>query len=193
MVDDVKEREKGPVEILCSEIGFRFDQRLERTDLFVSFVSVLVGHVAAMREMKSLLSENVGTEAPSDDSGEVLRQAEGMLTCETAGLMLDKAADIHSFIHEVAPDDAYPCDHLIDMLSSCVSAIRFGLEVPCRSRHAAGAASHIWKHVYGVTLFDSFTPKWKCEWARAQFQEAIFRCVPGCERDGYCGDEVTGD
>lgn len=70
------------------------------------------------------------------------------------------------------PDDG-PCDHLLDMLSSCASAIRFGLEKPCTSRYAAAAANHIWSHLYGVHLFDQFTDEWQKDWARAQLQAAI--------------------
>ena len=98
-----------------------------------------------------------------------------MLALKNRQALIDGAAEVHSFIHEVEGSEDGPCDHLIDMLSSCVSAIRFGLEKPCHSRHAAAAASHIWKHLYGVSLFDSFTPEWEKDWARAQLQEAILR------------------
>jgi len=46
---------------------------------------------------------------------------------------------------------------------------------PCHSRHAAEASNHIWKHKYGVTLFDDCTPAWQKDWARRQFQDAILR------------------
>jgi hypothetical protein len=175
------EREKGPVEILCKEIDFRFDRRMETNAILVSFVSVLVSEVADIRGMQERICGIAGVleKEPSRDSGEVLRRVQALLSlgdvAQTAQTLIDGAAEVHNFIHEVAPEDAYPCDHLIDMLSSCVSALRFGLEMPCHSRHAAEAANHIWKHKYGVRLFDSFTPAWQKDWARAQLQEAIFR------------------
>ena len=92
--------------------------------------------------------------------------------------LISKAAAVHDFVHTTGNDEAYPCDHLVDMLSSCASAIRFGLEVPCRSRHAAEAANHIWKRVYGISLFDSFTSNWCHDWTRAKLTEALIQLTP---------------
>ena len=47
------------------------------------------------------------------------------------------------------------------------------MEKPCHSRHAAEAASHIWRLKYGVGLHDSLTPSWEHEWARVMFQRAM--------------------
>lgn len=164
--------QKGPIEILCKEIGFRFDRKLETTEMLVAFVSVLISQIAGMRSLSVQIASMTGV-TPSEESGEVLGRVEKMLASNDHEGLIPKAAEIHDFIHTVAPDDAVPCDHLIDMLSSCVSAIRFGLERPCHSRHAADAAQHIWKRLYGIRLFDSFTPNWEKEWARAQLQDAI--------------------
>lgn len=168
-----KDKDKGPIEILCKEIGFRFDKRLESVDMLVAFVSELVSHVASMRSIDEQLKDVLTSGGPSEDSERVLKRVLHMLTTNKPDLLKKRAASIHLLIHRVAPDDMYPCDHLIDMLSSCVSAIRFGLEIPCHSRHAADAAQHVWKRVYGISLFDSFTPAWEKEWARAQLQNAI--------------------
>lgn len=164
---------KGPIEILCKEIGFRFDKRLESPEMLVAFVKVLVGHVAQMRHIREQLAGVLVDGGPSADSGKVLKRVEYMLTTAKPALLIKRAESIHRLVQQVAPDDAYPCDHLIGMLSSCVSAIRFGLENPCNSRHAADAANHIWKHVYGIRLFDGFTSGWCKEWARAQFHDAM--------------------
>ena len=163
---------KGPIEILCKEIGFRFDRRLETAEMLVAFVSTLVEHVGQMRWIKQQCT-SMGGAAPSTDSEEVLKRVRQMLSTNDHESLIPKAAEIHEHIHRVAPDDMEPADHLIDMLSSCVSAIRFGLEKPCHSRHAAEAAQHVWKQLYGIRLFDSFTPNWEKEWIRAQFQAAI--------------------
>lgn len=178
MTSTAQERTKGPIEILCKEIDFRFDKRLETTDMLVSFVSVLVGHVAQMRGFQEQLKHALVGGGPSADSEKVLKRVQHMLTTTQTALLIKRAESIHRLIHQVAPDDAYPCDHLIDMLSSCVSAIRFGLEKPCQSRHAASAAQHIWKQMYGIKLFDSFTPKWEKDWIRAQLHDAIIARLP---------------
>lgn len=57
------------------------------------------------------------------------------------------------------------------------SAIRFGLETPCRSRHAAHAAQHVWQQIYGISLFDSHTPGWQREWARSKMIAALTALV----------------
>lgn len=171
------EREKGPVEILCKEIDFRFDRQMESQALFVSFVSGLVREVDEMREWRKRIADIPGVleESPSDDSGEVLLRACEMLAVRGREALIAEAANIHHFISQVEGPEDGPCDHLIDMVSSCVSAIRFGLETPCHSRHAAEAANHIWRKKYGVRLEDQFTPAWQKDWARAKLQEAILR------------------
>jgi len=172
MVVMTKKRDEGPIEILCKEIGFRFDRNLERTDLLVAFVSILVSEISRMRSILDTIS-TVTNVKPSDDSKEVLELAKLMLKGISVKDLIERASMVHDFIHTNTSEDDYPCDHLVDMISSCASAIRFGLETPCHSRHAASAANHIWKHLYGISLFDQFTSNWESEWARAKFQEAV--------------------
>lgn len=174
---DDKKKEKGAVQILCEEIGFRFDLSMERDDIFVAFVRVLVDEIERMRELKVALVK-MGCKAPSDDSKTVLALVRTMLNETDRNKLVAAVAAAHDLIHEVAPDDMYPCDHLIDMLSSCVSAIRFGLESPCHSRHAASAAQHVWKKLYGISREDKYTSNWENDWARAKLQEAILSLVP---------------
>jgi hypothetical protein len=173
----VLKEEKGPIEILCKEIGFVFHKKMESPEMLAAFVSVLVERISSIRATQVQIAR-MGGEPPSAGSEEVLRLVTEMLASNDVDGLARKAAETHDVIHRIVPDDAYPCDHLIDMLSSCVSAIRFGLEKPCRSRHAAEAASHVWRHVYGVRLFDSFTSSWGKEWARAQFQAAMAMRLP---------------
>lgn len=167
------DKDKGPIEILCKEIGFRFDKRMESVEMLVAFVGELVSHISSMRSINEQLKDVLVGGGPSKDSERVLTRVTHMLTTNRPDLLKKRAESIHRLIDQVAPEDDYPCDHIIDMLSSCVSAIRFGLEMPCHSRHAASAAQHVWKHLYGVSLFDGFTPAWEKEWARAQLQNAI--------------------
>lgn len=168
---------KGAIEILCKEIDFPFHKKLETTEMLLAFVRQLVSHIEEMRYIKQHLVE-MGGKAASKDSEKILTRVLHMFTTKDKALLIKRADSIHRAIHIVAPDDMYPCDHLIDMLSSCVSAIRFGLESPCHSRHAAEAAGHIWEHVYGVGRFDGFTSNWQKEWARAQLQIAIIGELP---------------
>lgn len=159
--------DEGPMEILCSEIDFPWDRRLEREDVFVEFVRVLVGHVRDMRVMH----DRVRGGAPSLDSHQALVMADDMLTSIGRAEMIARAAAIHDQFIE-------PDDHLVDMVKSCASAIRFGLETSCRSRHAAEAAGHIWRRRYGLSLFDSHTPDWSHDWTRGQVQTAIINLLP---------------
>lgn len=168
------------IEILCKEVGYRFDKRMETPAMLVAFVRVLVQHVSQMREMEGRLTKFTG-KTPSPDSADALSRVQEMLDGPLE-LMIPTCASLHDLCHKLNPEDAYPTDHLIDMLSSCVSAIRFGLGIPCHSRHAASAAQHIWKHLYGVHLFDSFTPAWEKDWICAQLQDAILSQLPPTER-----------
>ena len=168
--------QKGPVEILCKEIGFSFDTKLETTDTLIAFVSVLVSEIARMRWVDEKCVPMTGKQ-PTENSAKAIALIRETLSREDRDLLIQGAANVHDFVHQVNPDEG-PCDHLVDMVSSCASAIRFGLERPCKSRHAAAAADHVWQHVYGVHLFDSFTANWQKEWARAKFQQAMIDRIP---------------
>jgi hypothetical protein len=172
------ERVKGPIRILCDEIGFRFDPRIERTDVLVAFVRELVDEVADRRQTAAVLAGRVGTKAPSEGSWSAINLAQHMLSETSVRGLQAGARRLHEACDRLNPDDAYPTDHLIDMLASCASAILFGLEKPCKSRHAAEAADHVWKHVYGVSRFDSETPAWSKAWACVRLQEAIISLLP---------------
>lgn len=167
----------GPVRILCDEIGFRFDSRLERTDVLVAFVRELVFEISRQRGFSMRISHLTGR-SPSEASGEVLVLAEQMLAAHGVADQIAAATAVHDAAHRLNPEDAIPTDHFIDMLSSCASALRFGLEVPCVSRHAANAAYHIWKQIYGVSRFDDHTPAWQNDWARTKLQDAIIALIP---------------
>lgn len=171
-MSNTKRKEKGPIEILCDEIDFRFSRKMERVDLLVSFVSVIVGHVGDMRMTQEAISEMTG-HSPSDESAIFLGKVNDLLKLNDRQGLIDGASEIHSYSHGLGLEEAYPCDHLIDMLGSCVSAIRFGLEVPCHSRHAASAANHVWERAYGISRFDQYTSNWKNDWVRSQMQNAI--------------------
>lgn len=170
--------DKGPVRILCDEIGFEWDARLERQDVFVAFVRELVREIEHMRWIQTKVFEKGGQTAPSPASATVLGLALTMLEQADQRSLIVAAGAVHDASHELNPDEAYPTDHLIDMLSSCASAIRFGLESPCRSRHAASAAGHVFGKLYGLRMHDSRTPDWEKGWARSKLLSALVSLLP---------------
>ena len=176
-------KEIGPIERLCAEIGFRFDERLETPAMLIAFVAELVEKIGEMRWTAAKLAD-FGAPPPSEESEIILLSVQKMLSGDI-DTIVQKAAEIHDAIHIVNPDEG-ECDHLIDMLSSCVSAIRFGLEKPCASRHAAEAANHVWSKLYGVTLFDRHTSEWQNSWARSKFEQALIGLMSLHGSKGAC-------
>lgn len=162
---------KGPVEILCKEIDFHFERSMETPQILVAFVARLVSEIASERSMEAAIAHVTG-KPPSEKSVGALRLAQDMITARDPGELIARAALLHDFDHMNNPDEG-PCDHLIDMLSSCASAIRFGLETPCASRHATEASNHVWRRLYGIKREDNITPHWSKHWARIQLQNAI--------------------
>lgn len=170
-------RKRGPMEILCQEIDFHFDIRMETTAMLVAFVKVLVSQVDEDRHMQRHLAHLTG-KPPTEATDEAFNLTHLMLgQTEPEGLK-KHAAEVHAFCDHANPEDAYPTNHMIDMLSSCASAIRFALEIPCHSRHAAAAANHIWKHRYGVRLFDQYTSAWQHDWTRQMLHRAMLLQIP---------------
>lgn len=184
-----KRFERGPVRVLCDEIGFPFSRGLERVDVFVAFVRELVSMVADQRHVTEHLASHGGA-APSEASAEALRLSAHMLAATDPEEMRLRAVAVHDHGHTVNPDMG-PCDHMVDMLSSCASAIRFGLEPgPCRSRHAASAANHVWKQRYGIRLFDKHTSEWSHAWSRAVLIEALTSLLPAAEVEPVGSSQV---
>lgn len=135
--------------------------------------------VATMRGMQERIGKLlVPNGLPSAGSATVLELARIMVAQTTVERMVEVAEQVHDLCDELNPEEKYPTDHLIDMISSCASAIRFAFDSPCQSRHAAAAAYHVWKHRYGVTLFDRFTGEWQKDWTHAVLGDAIldFAC-----------------
>lgn len=165
---------RGPVEILCEEIGFRFETRLESEVILVAFVREIVDSVADARDISVRLAVAGAFQerAPAAASEDALAAAYAMLGANDLDGLIAGATRLHNLVYQ--PEDG-PCDHFLDMLSSCASAIRFGLESPCRSRHAAAAANHVWEQVYGVSRLDKHSARWRKAWARAKMQDAITR------------------
>lgn len=174
----MSDRESGAIEILCKEIGYPFDKRLERVEVLVAFVLVLVEHIGDMaRTQASLAGIAASVVAPSEECLTVHSRVLATLEFRTRARLIEEAAKIHDFIHTFFDDEGVSgrTDHLTDMLSSCVSAIRFGLETPCQSRHAASAANHVFDQLYDLRLEDKLSREWQKEWSRIQLAEVVLR------------------
>lgn len=169
--------ERGPVRFLCDEIGYPFDNRIERPEVLIAFVAELIAEIDQQHSLADQIKRYTGKEPPQD-SLEAIELARAMLT---AADPMAAAKIVHRACDTLNPEEAYPTNHTIDMISSCASALRFGLERPCSSRHAAAAASHVWRHVYGVSRFDRHTPAWEREWARSKLQSAIISLLPASQ------------
>lgn len=165
------ERKIGAVEGLCKEIEFPFIKAYECPEVLVSFVAVLVAEIADRRAMEEKIAPVTGY-LPTNDSLQFLGMVEVMLKSRI-DLMIGLAAEIHDHHAMNGFEEAEPCDLLVELFSSCTSAIRFGLEDSCRSRHTAQAAQDVWKYKYGLRLFDLNTSKWEKDWARTIFVQAL--------------------
>ncbi len=171
--------DKGPVQVLCEEVKFPFTRSIERTDVFVAFVRELLLVVDHHQGISEAIAQRFGAVNPTCGSQEALKAAFDMLSQTTTEAKIEAAGGVHDLCHTLNPEEMVPTNHTIDMVSSCASAIRFGLESgPCRSRHAAAAANHIWRIVYGISLHDSLSRKWSEDWACRQLLAAIVSLLP---------------
>ncbi len=173
----MKHREVGAVEALCREIGFEFDKRMEQPAVLLAFVGVLIDEIADMRALEVMISDipGVARKSPSEASSTAIQVAKDMLLSATP---IESAAALHDYCHEWNPEGAYPSDRLIDLVSGCASAVRFGLEIPCHSRHAADAASWVWKTKYGIRCEDKHTSGWAKDWSRHVMTQALASFLP---------------
>lgn len=160
---------KGPIEILCGEIGASFIKRMENIPVLVAFVGVLVEEIEVMARTVNRVAHLTGESVPTETE-EAFGLVKNMLNVSEREQLIESASKVHNTVYV---DDEGPCNHYIDMLSSCISAIQFGLERPCRSRHAAAAANHIWSRKYGITLFDNHSNAWGKQWTKEKFYEAL--------------------
>ena len=171
----VMEYQPGPIDILCKEIGYRFRPRMETPIMLRAFVTQLVSDIEDIRHHQRFMASH-GGKPPSSAADEVFNRVALMLGQSDIDGLIRLAEEAHDYIHTVHSEEG-PCDHLIDMLSSCVSAIRFGLERPCHSRHAASAAKHIWRLRYGITLEDTLTIEWSNAYCRDVLERAMLQRI----------------
>ena len=163
-------RTTGVVETLCNEIRYPFSAEMERLEILVSFTRALYFEVHDMFAWHEMIRRTALQQRTSPEVAKAFSEVRALL--DNPYLETEKrSAALHNGIL-FQPDDG-PCDRFIEMLSSIVSAIRFGLEHPHMSRHAAHAAQGIWAHKYGVRLFDECTSDWEKDWARRIMAKAL--------------------
>jgi hypothetical protein len=180
---DLTERKKGPVEILCKEIGVRFTADLETPKVLAAFVRVLHGRLEHMYWISSEIDRRCARPVNCADARRALDKLTEVLKSENPEALVSGAADIHALIDSLEWRGTW-ASHVFDIVSSLASALRFGLDgiEGISSRHAAAAASHLWKHEYGISKFDEYTGEWEKTWAREQFYEAVKRLALSPER-----------
>lgn len=162
-------REQGAIERLCKEIGEPFDRRLERSEMLLAFVGELVREVGEMVAITIALSSVTGKQV-SQAAAAALPIAQMMCARQNIPEAKRLAEQVHDISFAAGEEVA---DRPLEMLTACASAICFGLELPCRSRHAAAAAAQIWGQKYGVKLSDQHSPDWQQQWARVVFHTAL--------------------
>lgn len=149
------------------------EESLETTAVLVCFVAALVEEVGEMMGSARRIAHVTGR-GVSDECYEALNTVGELLEIENKDDIIKASAEAH---RTVTVQEGGPYDHYMDMLSSCVSALRFGLVTPCSSRHAAAAADHIWKQKYGITLFDKHSNGWGKRWAKSKFYESFGKLI----------------
>ncbi len=166
---------RGAIEILCKEINAIFTQNMESTAVLVGFISAIVSEIDGMVRTARQLSQIIGEDVP-DETEEALEAVKNVLKHSNREELIKAEARARRTVYVL---DEGPCNHYVDMLSSCLSAIKFGLERPCLSRHPADAADHVWKRKYGISLFDRHTSAWRKQWTRDKLYEALSVAATG--------------
>ena len=148
---------KGPVEILCNEIGAVFNSNMETIPVFMSFMTALVAEI----EHDEIMNAKIRGSRVDEKLQQAFVDMDELLSGTEHGQILYLADQF--CIHE-SPK------HL---LRECAVAIKFGLEVPCKSRHAADVAKHICRHLYGYSLHDTMISEFENQWVRNKFYDSL--------------------
>ena len=160
---------KGPVEILCDEIGAVFNANMETIPVFMSFVTRLVAEI----EHDEIMNAKVHGSKVNEKLQQAFVDMDELLSATSHEQILYLADQF--CIHE-APK------HL---LRDCAVAIKFGLEVPCKSRHAADAAKRICRHLYGYKMHDIMIGEFENKWVREKFYDSLGRLAGEVRLDDY--------
>ena len=160
---------KGRVEILCDEIGAVFNPNMETIPVFLSFITVLVAEIEHDEIMKAKVR---GSQVEEKLQQAFIDMSELLSTKDYYKIMY--LAD-QFYIHE-SPG------HL---LRQCAVAVKFGLERPCKSRHAADVAKQICRYLYGYSVHDIMISEFENQWARNKFYDSLGRLAGEVRLEGY--------
>lgn len=182
---------KGPIEILAREIGADYTAAMERPAVLFAYLRQLLGHI----EWDADIGKRCGS-AISEHFPRLLERTyelcDGALSVDES---IVEAKIIDDLIREVDDDDGWPTDRHLSLLDGILCAVRFGLETPCRSRWPAEAGNELFKHRYGLTLFDRYTNRWSKEWLQDRFADALRALEngekPDVDTDHGCGSEQS--
>ena len=160
---------KGPVETLCDEIGAVFNSNMETIPVFMSFVARLVAEI----EHDEIMNAKIRGNNVKEKVQQAFVDMDELLSATNYNQIMYLADQF--CIHE-APK------HL---LQDCAVAIKFGLEVPCKSRHAADAAKRICRHLYGYNMHDTMINDFENKWARDKFYDSLGRLAGEVRLEDY--------
>ena len=150
---------KGPVEILCDEIGAVFNSNMETIPVFLSFVTVLVAEI----EHDEIMAAKIRGSEVDEKIQQAFVDMDELLSATEYEQILHLAGQFctHDFPNH--------------LLRKCAIAIKFGLEAPCKSRHAADAAKIICRHLYGYNMHDIMIGEFENKWVRNKFYDSLGR------------------
>ena len=160
---------KGPVEILCDEIGAVFNSNMETIPVFMSFITVLVAEI----EHDEIMTAKIHGSNVADKLQQAFVDMDELLSATDREQILYLADQF--CIHD-SPN------HL---LRQCAVAIKFGLGVPCKSRHAADVAKSICRHLYGYKMHDTMIGDFENQWVRNKFYCSLGRLSGEVKLDDY--------
>ena len=160
---------KGPVEVLCDEIGAVFNSNMETIPVFLSFITVLVAEI----EHEAIMNAKIHKSQVEEKLQQAFVDMDELLSATEYNQIMYLADQF--CIHE-APS------HL---LRQCAVAVKFGLERPCKSRHAADAAKNICRHIYGYSMHDIMINEFENQWVRDKFYDSLGRLAGGGRLEGY--------
>lgn len=160
---------KGPVEILCDEIGAVFNPSMETIPVFLSFMTVLVAEI----EHDEIMNAKIRGSQVEEKLQQAFVDMDELLSATDYNQIMYLADQF--CIHD-APSN---------LLRQVAVAIKFGLERPCKSRHAADAAKHICRHLYGYSMHDAMINEFENQWARNKFYDSLGRLAGEVRLEGY--------
>ena len=147
---------KGPVEILCDEVGAVFNSNMETIPVFLSFIKVLVADIEHDEIINAIIRGSTVSEQIQQSFVDMYK--------------LLSATDREQILYLA---DQFLISASLKLLRQCAIAVKFGLETPCKSRRAADVAKSICRHLYEHTMHDTAINEFENEWVRNAFYDSL--------------------